>query len=36
MIGIMHAFEQGVHRSGDRPRDAIERQIEGLGPVERA
>jgi uncharacterized protein (DUF169 family) len=35
MLGIMHAFDQGVHRSRDRGAEAIERQIDELGPIER-
>jgi len=35
MLGVMHAFEQGVHRPHDERPEAIERQIEDLGPVNR-
>jgi uncharacterized protein (DUF169 family) len=35
MLGVMHAFEQGVHRPHDQRPEAIERQIEDLGPVQR-
>ncbi len=36
MIGILHALDQGVHRPKDQRAEAIEREIEDLGPVERA
>ncbi len=36
MIGIMHAFDQGVHGQHGQGAEAVERQIEELGPVERA
>ena len=36
LSGIMHAFDQGVHRQHDQRPEALERQIEELGPVERA
>lgn len=36
LIGIMHAFDQGVHRQHDQRPEALERQIEELGPIERA
>ena len=36
MIGIIHAFEQGVHRAHEPHSDPIERQIEALGSIERA
>jgi uncharacterized protein (DUF169 family) len=35
MIGIMHAFEQGVHRVDEQHPETIERQIEALGSVDR-
>jgi uncharacterized protein (DUF169 family) len=35
MIGIVQAFEQGVGRPHDQRPEAIEREIEDLGPVER-
>lgn len=36
MIGIQHAFEQGVERPRDQRLEAIEREIDELGPVEKA
>lgn len=35
MIGIMHAFDQGLHRPHDERPEAIEREIDELGPIER-
>ncbi len=35
MFGIMRALDQGVHRQNDQRPEAIERQIDELGPVER-
>ncbi len=35
MIGIAHAIEQGVQRPRDQRAEAIEREIERLGPVQR-
>jgi uncharacterized protein (DUF169 family) len=35
MIGILHAFDQGVRRPHDQKPEAIEREIDDLGPVER-
>jgi uncharacterized protein (DUF169 family) len=36
MIAVMHALERRVHRPRDRAPEALERQIEEIGPVERA
>lgn len=35
MIGVMHALDQGVQRPRDQHPEALERQINALGPVER-
>ncbi len=36
MLGVMHALDQGVSRPRGQKLEAIEREIEELGPVERA
>ncbi len=36
MIGIVHALDHGVHRAHDRRPEAVAREIEDLGPIERA
>lgn len=35
MIAVMHAFGQGVHRPKDQKPEAVEKEIDDLGPVER-
>lgn len=35
MIGIMHAFDHGLQRPHDQRPEAVERQLDELGPVDR-